>query len=179
MNEKKLAKHWWAILVRGIVALLFALCAFFATGFTLGLLVIFLGAYLVLDGLFAVVAGFMACCNHKHWWMLLLEGAVSLIAGIFVLVWPGISLLIMLYILAIWACITGIFEFLASMTATWAMPGKVFLGTTGVLSIILGVMIFIYPEFTLSAIIYLVGIYALVIGVSLIFLGLRLRASID
>jgi uncharacterized membrane protein HdeD (DUF308 family) len=179
MSEKKLAKHWWSILVRGIVALLFALLAFFATGFTLSLLVIFLGVYLVLDGLFAIIGGLMACCDHKNWWMLLIEGIVSLAAGIFVLLWPEISLVIMLYIVAIWAILTGIFEFIASMTASWAAPGKVFLGTTGVLSIILGVMVVIYPTFSLAAITWLLGIYALVIGVSLIFMGLRLRATLN
>lgn len=179
MSEKKLAKHWWAILVRGVVAILFALLAFFATGFTLNLLLIFLGVYLVLDGLFAVVGAVMAAPNHNNWWILMLEGLVSLIAGIMIFAWPGISLVVMLYIIAIWAIVTGIFEFLASIGASWAAPGKVFLGTTGVLSIILGVMVFIYPELSLAAIIWLIGIYALVIGVSMIFLGLKLRASIE
>jgi uncharacterized membrane protein HdeD (DUF308 family) len=178
MTEKKLAKHWWAILVRGVVAILFSLLAFFATGFTLELLLIFLGVYLVLDGLFAIIAGFMACGDHKNWWLLLIEGIVSLVAGIFVFAWPNISLVIMVYIVAFWAVITGIFEFLASMSASWAAPGKIFLGTTGVLSIILGVMMLMYPLFSLSIIIWLIGIYALVIGVSLVFFGLRLRASV-
>lgn len=178
MSEKKLAKHWWAILVRGVVAILFALLAFFATGFTMDLLLLFLGVYLILDGLFSVVGSAMAAPDHSNWWMLMLEGLVSLVAGLAIWLYPGISLVIMLYIVAVWAIVTGIFEFLASMTASWAASGKVFLGVTGVLSIILGVMVLIYPEFTVSAIIWLMGIYALVIGVSMIFLGLKLRASI-
>ena len=176
MEEKKLAKHWWAILIRGIVAILFALLAFFATGFTLKLLLIFLGVYLLLDGLFAVIGSLMAAKDHKTWWVLLLEGIVSLAAGIFVFAWPSITLVILVYIVALWAVITGIFEFLASISASWAAPGKIFIGITGVLSVILGVMIFIYPLFSLTAIIWLIGIYALLIGLSLIFFSMKLKA---
>lgn len=176
MEEKKLAKHWWAILIRGIVAIVFALLAFFATGFTLELLLIFLGVYLLLDGLFAIIGSIMAASHHRTWWVLLLEGIVSLAAGIFVLAWPEITLMILIYIVAIWAIITGIFEFLASISASWAAPGKIFIGLTGVLSVILGVVIFIYPLFSITAIIWLIGIYALIIGLSLTFFSMKLKA---
>ncbi|MCL5407230.1 MAG: DUF308 domain-containing protein [Patescibacteria group bacterium] len=177
MNEKKLAKHWWAFLIRGTVAILFALLAFLATGFTLSLLLIFLGIYLLLDGLFTVIASLMAASDHKNWWILLLEGIISLAAGIFVFAWPSLTLVILIYIVAFWAIITGIFEFLASITATWAAPGKIFIGVTGVLSIILGIIILVYPLFTVTATIWLVGIYALIIGLSLIFFGFKLKSS--
>lgn len=176
MTEKKLAKHWWAILLRGIIAVLFAFLAFLATGFTLKLLLLFLGLYLLLDGLFAIIGGFMAAKDHKNWWLLLLEGIISIIVGIFVFALPGITLLILVYLVAIWAVITGVFEFLAGIMATWAIPGKVFIGITGVISVILGVVIFIYPVLSIVAMTWLLGIYALVIGLSLIFMSLRLKS---
>lgn len=176
MEEKKLAKHWWAILIRGIVALLFAFSAFLATGFTLKLLLIFLGVYLLLDGLFAVI-GALAATDHKNWWVLLFEGIVSIIAGIFVFAWPSLSLLILVYIVAVWAIITGIFEFLASLIATWASAGKIFLGLTGVLSVILGIVIFMYPGISITAAIWLMGIYAFLIGLSLIIFSIKLKAA--
>lgn len=176
MEEKKLAKHWWAILLRGVVAIIFALLAFLATGFTLELLLIFLGVYLLVDGLLSVIGSLMAT-NHKNWWVLLLEGIVSLVAGLFVLVWPSITLVIMIYIVAFWAIITGIFEFLASIAGSWAAPGKIFIGVTGVLSIILGILILLYPSFSVAAMIWLLGIYALIIGLSLIFFSFKLKAN--
>jgi len=176
MTEKKLAKHWWAILIRGIVAVLFAFLAFLATGFTLKLLIIFLGIYLILDGFFAIIASFMTAKNHRNWWLLLLEGIISALAGIFILALPGITLLILVYLVAIWAVITGIFEFLAGIMATWAAPGKIFIGIAGVISVILGIVIFIYPVFSLVAMTWLLGIYALMIGLSLIFMGIRLKS---
>lgn len=176
MDEKKLAKHWWAILIRGIVAIIFAFLAFLATGFTLNLLIIFLGIYLLLDGLFSVIGSLMAAGHHKNWWILLLEGLISIIAGIFVFALPGVTLVILVYLVAIWAIITGIFEFLASLMASWAAPGKIFIGVSGVLSVILGIVIFIYPLFTITAAIWLIGIYALLIGLSLVFFSLKLKS---
>lgn len=176
MNEKKLAKHWWAILLRGVVAIIFALLAIFATGFTLDLLLIFLGVYLLLDGLFAIIGSVVAMSHRKKWWLLLLEGLFTVAASMFILLLPGITLVISVYIIAIWAIVTGIFEFLASIMVSWAEEGKIFIGVVGVLSVVLGMMIFIYPTFSVTAIIWLVGIYALVIGFSLLFLGLKLKA---
>jgi len=141
----------------------------------LTLLLVFLGIYLLLDGLFAVIGSLMTASSHKNWWLLLLEGLISLAAGIFVFAWPSITLLVLIYIVAIWAIITGIFEFLASLIATWAAPGKIFIGVTGVLSVILGIVIFSYPLFSITAAIWLIGIYALIVGLSLIFFSLKLR----
>jgi uncharacterized membrane protein HdeD (DUF308 family) len=149
--------------------------AIFATGFTLKVLLIFLGLYLLLDGLFAIVGALLAR-DHKNWWMLLLEGVISLGAGVVVFFWPAITLLILVYLVAIWAVVTGIFEFLAGIAAPWAEPGKIFIGIVGVLSVILGVIIFMNPAFSLSAVTWLIGIYALVIGLALVFFSFKLKA---
>lgn len=171
----KNSKHWWAILIRGIVAIIFGFLAILATGFTLDLLLIFLGIYLLLDGLFAVVGSFMIT-DHKHWWTLLIEGVVSIAFGIVIFAWPEIYLLVLIYIVALWAIITGIIEFLASIAATWAAPGKVFVGVTGVLSVILGILIFAYPGFSISAAIWLIGVYAIIIGLSLMIFSFKVKA---
>lgn len=175
MNEQRLAKHWWAILLRGIVAIIFAFLAIFATGFTLDLLLIFLGIYLLLDGLFSVIASLVAT-SSRNWWVLLLEGIISIAAGIVVFAWPSITLLVLIYLVAIWAIITGIFEFLASIVSSWTEGGKIFIGITGVISVILGIVIFIYPLFSIAAMVWLIGFYALIVGLSLIVFGIKLKS---
>lgn len=176
MAERKSSNHWWVILLRGIIAIIFALLAFLATGFTLKLLLIFLGIFLLLDGLLAIIGSFIAI-GHKNWWLLLLEGAISLGAGIIVFALPSITLLVLVYLVAFWAVITGLFEFLASIMATWAAPGKIFLGLTGVLSVILGIIIFFNPAFSIVAAIWLLGIYALIAGLSLIFFSFKVKSQ--
>ena len=173
---EKMAKHWWAILLRGIIAILFAVLLVVATGFTLDVLIILLGLYLVIDGLVSIIAGFLAM-GHKNWWLLLIEGVVSVIIGIFVFAWPGATLLILIYLVAIWAIITGIFEFIGSLMISWATAGRVFIGVAGVISFLLGVIILLYHLISLVAMIWLVAIYALVIGLSLIVMSFKLKAA--
>lgn len=177
MEPKQLAKHWWAILIRGIVAVIFAILLVTATGFTLEILIILLGVYLLLDGLLAVIASFVAASNHKSWWLLLFEGLITLAAGIFVFASPSLTLVILVYLVAAWAIITGLLEFVASLIATWAIPGKVFLGVTGVLSVILGIIIFLYPVISLVTMVWLVAIYGFVVGLSLIIFSFKLKAA--
>jgi len=172
-----LGKHWWAIFIRGIVAILFGILLLTATGFTMRILIIFLGLYFLIDGILAIIASGVAASKHKSWWLLLLEGLVSLGIGIFVLVLPSLTLLVLLYLIAIWAIITGIFEFVASIVSSWAASGKIFLGIVGVLSVILGLVIILYPTLSLIAITWLVAIYAFVIGLSLIFFSFKLRVQ--
>lgn len=174
--ETKLANHWWAILIRGIVAIVFAFLAFFATGFTLELLLIFLAIYLLLNGLFAIIGSLMAT-SHKHWWMLLFEGLISAAAGIAVLAWPGISLSILVLLVAIWAIISGVFEIIAGIVAAWAQPGRILLSIVGVFSLILGIVIFAYPLISTTVFIWLLGIYALFIGLAMIIFSIQLKAS--
>jgi uncharacterized membrane protein HdeD (DUF308 family) len=174
---ENLSKHWWAIFVRGIIGILFAILLVTATGFTLSVLILLLGLYFFLDGLFSVIASFMAASNHKRWWLLFLEGLFSIVAGIFVFAKPDLTLIILVYIIAIWAIITGIFEFVASFISTWASKGKVFLGIAGVISVILGLIILLYPGISLIAMIWLAAIYAFVIGLTLIIFSVKLRVQ--
>lgn len=169
-------KHWWAILLRGIIGILFAILLVTATGFALDVLIILLGVYLLFDGLLSVIASFLAT-GHKNWWLLLLEGIVSVIVGIFVLAMPGATLTILIYLVAIWAIITGFFEFIASLVSSWAIPGKVFIGVTGVISFVLGVIILIYPLISLVAMIWLIAIYAFVIGLTLTISSFKFKAG--
>jgi len=136
-----------------------------------------LGLYLLLDGLFTVIASFVAASKHKSWWLLLLEGLVSITAGIFVFALPSLTLVILVYLVAAWAVITGLLEFVGSLIATWALPGKIFLGVTGVISVILGIIIFLYPVISLVAMIWLVAIYAFVIGLTLIIFSFKIKAA--
>lgn len=172
-----LSKHWGAILTRGIIAILFAILLVTATGFTLSVLILLLGLYFFLDGLVSIIGSFIAAAHHKKWWLLMLEGIISLAAGVFVFVWPELTLVILIYIVAFWAIITGIFEFVASFWATWASDGKIFLGVAGVLSFILGVAILLYPGISLIAMIWLSAIYNFVAGLAFVIFAIKLKAK--
>lgn len=175
MDQKELAKHWWAILIRGIIAVGFAFFAFLWTGLTLEFLLILLGVYFILDATFSFVAAIVTASHHKKWWFLLIEGIITLFAGVFVLLYPVATVTILVYLVALWAIFTGLIEFWAAISAPWVSEGKIFVGLGGVISIILGILIFAYPTISLFLMILFLGVYAFVFGISLIVFSLKIK----
>src|SRR5579864_7142842 len=102
-----LAKNWWALALRGLVAVLFGLLTFILPGITLVTLVLLFGAYALADGIFNVIAFFRVASHH---WALLIEGVIRIIAGIVTFALPGITAIVLLYVIAFWAIFTGVFE---------------------------------------------------------------------
>src|SRR5574342_403704 len=104
-----LARNWWLVLLRGVLAILFALAAFFWPALSWLVLVTMFGIYAVVDGVVAVATG-LARTKQSRWWAFLLEGLVSIGAGVAALIWPGLATIAILILMANWAIITGIFE---------------------------------------------------------------------
>ena len=107
-----LARNWWALALRGLAAVLFGLLTFLLPGITLVTLVLLFGAYALVDGIVNVIA-FIRVASHQ--WALLIEGVIGLIAGILTFVWPAITALVLLYLIAFWAVFTGVFEIIAGI----------------------------------------------------------------
>src|ERR687897_2912559 len=103
-----LAGNWWALLLRGIAAVLFGLAALFWPGLTLFVLIVFFGAYSLVDGIFAIVAGIRGSGGRR--WLLLAEGVLGVLVGLIALFWPGMTALVFLYVIAAWAILTGILK---------------------------------------------------------------------
>ena len=102
------ARYWWALVIRGIVAILFGLAALFWPELTLVVLVLLFGAYALIDGIFAVLAALGDRGAHPNWGMLLIGGLISIIIGIITFFLPGITALVLLYLIAFWAILIGI-----------------------------------------------------------------------
>ena len=100
-----LARRWWALALRGVIAVLFGLLTFFIPGVTLISLVLLFGFYAILDGIFDIVSAIKAPGHH---WPLLVEGIVGIVAGIVTFMWPGITAMFLLYLIAFWAILTGV-----------------------------------------------------------------------
>src|SRR5579864_1082180 len=167
-----LARNWWALALRGLVAVLFGLLTFFVPGITLVTLVLLFGAYALVDGVFNVVAFFRLM---SHYWALLIEGVIGIIAGILTFAWPAITALALLYVIAFWAIFTGIFEIIAGVRLRKAITNEWLLLLMGVLSLLFGVAILFAPGLGALAIVLWIGAYALVFGVFLLALAFRLR----
>ena len=164
------ARNWWVLLVRGVIAVLFGLMAFAWPRLTLLTLVLLFGVYALADGLTAlwVRAGSRA-------WSLVLLGILGIVVGIYTFISPGITALALLYLIAAWAIVRGVFEVIGAMQLRREVRGEWALILSGIISIILGVVLFANPAAGALAMVWVIGAFALVFGVTMIILAFRLR----
>src|SRR5215211_125701 len=168
-----LTTNWWALLLRGMAAVLFGLVALFWPGLTLFVLIVFFGAYALVDGIFAIVAGIRGSGGRR--WVLLAEGVLGVLAGLVAFFWPDITALVLLYVIAFWAIFTGVLEVILAISLRREIENEWLMGLSGVLSVLFGVILAALPGVGLLSLVWLVGIYALIFGVTLVVLGFRAR----
>jgi uncharacterized membrane protein HdeD (DUF308 family) len=167
-----LARNWWALALRGLVAVLFGLLTIFIPEVTLLTLVFLFGAYALVDGIFNVIASFRSASHH---WALLVEGMIGILAGILTFAWPAITAIVLLYLIAFWAIFTGIFEIIAGVHLRKAITNEWALLLMGALSMLFGILILFAPAAGALAIALWIGLYALAFGIFLLVLAFRLR----
>lgn len=170
-----LARNWWALALRGVIAVLFALAAFAMPGLTLTILVYFFAAYLVIDGIFALVAGLRAAERHQRWGMLAAEGIIGLIAGIVIFLWPGLSLLYFVYFAGFWAIVSGV-TLLIDALRLHRQHGEWWMLLAGLASLVWGVLVVLFPVAGILVWAWWIAAYALIFGIAMLILAFRLRA---
>jgi uncharacterized membrane protein HdeD (DUF308 family) len=178
-----LGRNWWAFVLRGVLAILFGLAAWFFTGATLVTLIYLFGAYALVDGIFALVAIFVGGGSEGRWIPLLIEGVAGIIIGIVTLLNPGATGVVLLYFIATWALVTGAFEILAAVRLRKEIEDEWWLGLSGLASLVFGAVLLILslgnPLAGALAVVWIIGLYAIIFGAFLIGLGLRLRSLQD
>lgn len=171
-----LSTNWWALALRGVLAILFAIVTFLWPGITLAVLVLMFGVYAFVDGVFAIVAAVRAVRGHRRWGALLLEGIAGILAGLCAWLIPGVTLAVLVLLIAAWAIITGVLEIVAAIRLRRHIPQEWLLILMGVLSIVFGVLIYIAPLAGAVVIVWWIGGYALVFGILMLMLAFRLRS---
>jgi uncharacterized membrane protein HdeD (DUF308 family) len=169
------ARNWWAVLLRGIAALVFGMLAIVWPGVSIAALVLLFGAYALVDGVFTVISSIANARGQSRWWVLLLEGLVGIAFGLFTFTRPGLTTLALLYLIGGWAIITGILEVSEAIKLRKAITGEWALILGGILSVVFGFLLFLVPAAGAIAIAWWIGIYAIMFGVAMIALAFRLR----
>jgi uncharacterized membrane protein HdeD (DUF308 family) len=171
--SEQLAQSWWVWALRGVAAIIFGLLAIFYPGATLTSLVYVFGAYALVDGAIAV---YHAIVNRgTNWGWELLEGVISILAGIAAFAVPFLAFLSLLFVMAFWAIASGVAQIIMAYRLRETIDNEIWLGLAGLLSIIFGVIIFVNPLAGTYATILMIGSYAIVFGVIFIFLAIRYR----
>lgn len=171
---------WWAVALRGVLAVLFGLLAFILPGITLAALITLFGVFAFVDGVFLLVAGVRAArYRQPRWWVLVLQGIVGIVAGVVAWLLPGLTALSLLYLMAFWAILSGVFEIVFAVSLRKEIENEWMLGFSGFISILLGILFLAIPEAGLLAWVWMIGTYALLSGVLMLVLAFRLRRLIS
>ncbi|HWB86002.1 MAG TPA: HdeD family acid-resistance protein [Bryobacteraceae bacterium] len=166
--------RWWAVLLRGLIAIAFGVIAFTWPRATIATLVLLFGLYALGDGIFSLVAA-IGRRYRENRWMLLLEGIIGVWAGIVILRAPVVSAIFLVLLISIWAMATGFLRIVAAIRLRHAIPGEVWLPLSGVLSILFALMLMIRPAIGAIGLVWIIASYAVVLGAVLIMLGFELR----
>jgi uncharacterized membrane protein HdeD (DUF308 family) len=170
-----LARNWWSLVIRGIVGILLGIVAFTRPGITIGALVLLFGAYALIDGVVSFAGAVRAAGIQERWGVLLFEGVVGILAGVAAFVWPAITALVLVYIIAFWAIIHGIAEIAAAVRLRKYISGEWLFGLAGVVSILFGVIMAASPMLGALMIAVWFGVFAFIFGVIMLTLGFKLR----
>ncbi|HCF2660129.1 TPA: heat resistance membrane protein HdeD-GI [Pseudomonas aeruginosa] len=180
-----LTENWWIFALRGVLALIFAALAFWMPQSALLAMTLVFGAFSLVNGAFNLVAAVRYIQKKERWGWLLFSGIVGILTGVVVLVAPWVATMVMASFLwasvGFWAIFTGVLEISAAVRLRQEIKGEIWLAFSGLLSIVLGAIVlwifFSRPVESFLAAGWLLGFYAAVYGVTLLFLSWRLRKT--
>ena len=168
-----LAQNWWMVALRGVAAIVFGIVAIAWPDLTIGVFVVFFGAFAFFDGVFSIGAAFGGETRDR--WLYVLRGLTGILVAVIALVWPDLTALSLLYFIASWAVITGVMEIVAAIQFRDAISGEALFIISGLISIIFGTVLFAYPSDGAIALVTTIGIFAIISGTWDIFAGFALH----
>jgi uncharacterized membrane protein HdeD (DUF308 family) len=175
MLIETLKRHWWVPVIRGIAAIVFGIIAFVYPGLTIATLVLFFGAWVLIDGIFRIVGAIGHRASDSDWGWQLVIGLLGIVVGLLTFHAPQITALALVIYVAAWALMIGASEIAAAVKLRREIKGEWFLILMGLASIVFAVLLLWNPVAGAAAVIWLIAWYAVVLGVLAIFFGFRLR----
>lgn len=170
-----LGRSWWLLLLRGLAAIAFGLLTWFQPGLSLATLILLFGVYALADGVFSIWSAFAGRHDHEHWWVLLLVGLLGVVVGLITFMAPGLTALVLLFYIAIWAIGTGLLQVIAAIRLRKEIQGEWLLVLAGLLSAAFGFVVMARPGAGALTLLWLIAVYAVLYGVLLVVLALRVR----
>jgi uncharacterized membrane protein HdeD (DUF308 family) len=169
-----LANNWWLFLLRGIFGIIFGLLAFLFPGPTMLSLVLFFSAYMLVDGIAGIVSAVRAMRRKDEWGLLIFEGLLNIAVGVAAFIWPGLTVLAFVFMVAAWAIISGALM----LTAGFRLKldhGRWWMVLGGLLSLVYGALLVAMPLIGAVVLTWWMGAYAMAFGIALVVLSFKLR----
>jgi uncharacterized membrane protein HdeD (DUF308 family) len=171
-----MTQNWWAIALRGLVAVLFGIAAFMWPGITLSVLAPLFGAYALINGVFAVIEAFRRDVSRERWRPLLFEGVISIVIGAMILIWPRLTAMGLLFLIAFWAIMTGVFEIITAVRLRHEIRGEWMMALIAILSMAFGLLLLAFRAPGAFSVILMIRAFVFAIGALMIALALKLRS---
>lgn len=171
-----LRRNWWAIALRGLLAIVFGVLVFFYPRDAIAVLVLLFGAYAAVDGVFAILSAVLAASAHERWWGFVVEGILGLAIGALTFFRPGMTAFALYLVIACWAIATGIVEIVTAVRVRASIANEIMLLVGGIASVLFGILMIVFPVVGALAVIWLIGFYAILFGALMIAFALRVRA---
>lgn len=178
MLLRALSRYWWVTALRGVAWVLFGVLVFTMPAASLVTLTLLFGAFVLVDGIGAIVHAIGSRHQADGWWILLLWGLTSVIVGVLTFLSPGVTVLVLFYYIAAWTVVSGVIQLIAAIRLRKEIDNEVWLGLAGLASIAFGVALVLWPGKGLLALLWLVGFYAVMFGIALILLAFRTRGLV-
>ena len=170
-----LAKNWWLVLLRGLCAIAFGILTFIWPGVSLFSLVLLYGAFALADGVVALMTAVSGNTPAPRWWLAIV-GLAGLAAGAVTFLWSGVTAVVLQVFIACWAIVVGVVEIVGAIQLRKEIENEWMLIAAGVVSVLFGILLLVWPGVGLLTLLYTIGSYAIISGVLLIALALRLRS---
>ena len=168
----------WTFLLRGVVALALAVFFFAAPASAANVLIYVVAAFFIISGLLALFAG-LSMTGVGSWWFLILLGIGQLALGIIMLTQPGAGPLALAYLVAIWAFSTGLMEIASAVALRDVIKNEFWWVLLGIVTLGLGIYVILRPELGVLALVFAIGIYAALAGISLVGFSFRVKRAGD
>jgi uncharacterized membrane protein HdeD (DUF308 family) len=170
-----LARIWWAFLLRGILGIAFGVIVLLVPGIGLIAVLALFAAWAIIGGATQLISAWRQR-GQPNWWVGILEGLAGIAAGVIAFVWPAITAIALLFLVAAWAIVTGVLQIWMAIRMREQIRGELLLGLAGAVSVIFGVVLILGgPTVGILSLLWLVGVFAVAIGATFFLLGLRLR----
>lgn len=170
-----LGKNWWLFLLRGMAAIIFGVLALIWPAITLVTLVLLYGAFAFADGIFSLIAGITGKTGRNSRWWLIVFGVLGIAAGVLTVIWPGITALILLFFIAFWSIVGGVFQIVGAIRLRKEIDNEWWLILGGALSVLFGLALLVLPGPGALALVWLIGSFAVAYGITLVIFAFRMR----
>ena len=171
-----LAKNWWLLLLRGLLAVAFGVLLFTRPSISVAILITFFGAYSLVDGVFSAYSAISQRSQHEHWVLMLVGGLCGIAIGLITFYSPGITAIVLLFYIAIWSIIIGISQIIMAVKLRAEIKGEFWLGLAGLVSVLFGMYLIYNPGAGILSVIWVLAAYAVLFGFLMIALSLRVKS---